>query len=34
VEETLARLRCSTLLVTHDRGQAERLAQRVVELGR
>ena len=33
VEETLARLRCSTLLVTHERAQAERLAQRVVELG-
>ena len=33
VEETLARLPCSTLLVTHERAQAERLAQRVVELG-
>jgi putative ABC transport system ATP-binding protein len=33
VEETLAGLRCSTLLVTHERAQAERLAQRVVELG-
>jgi ABC-type iron transport system FetAB ATPase subunit len=32
VEETLARLTCSTLLVTHERAQAERLAQRVVEL--
>jgi putative ABC transport system ATP-binding protein len=32
VEETLARLKCSTLLVTHERAQAERLAQRVVEL--
>jgi putative ABC transport system ATP-binding protein len=33
VEETLARLQCSTLLVTHERAQAERLARRVVELG-
>jgi putative ABC transport system ATP-binding protein len=33
VEETLAGLTCSTVLVTHDRGQAERLAGRVVELG-
>ena len=33
VEETLARLTCSTLLVTHERAQAERLAQRVLELG-
>jgi putative ABC transport system ATP-binding protein len=33
VEETLARLTCSTLLVTHERAQAERLAERVVELG-
>jgi putative ABC transport system ATP-binding protein len=33
VEETLARLTCSTLLVTHERAQAERLADRVVELG-
>jgi putative ABC transport system ATP-binding protein len=33
VEETLARLQCSTLLVTHERAQAERLAQRVIELG-
>jgi putative ABC transport system ATP-binding protein len=34
VEETLARLPCSMVLVTHERAQAERLAQRVVELGR
>jgi putative ABC transport system ATP-binding protein len=33
VEETLARLTCSTLLVTHERAQAERLAERVVEMG-
>jgi putative ABC transport system ATP-binding protein len=33
VEETLARLPCSTLLVTHERAQAERLAGRVLELG-
>jgi putative ABC transport system ATP-binding protein len=33
VEETLARLPCSTVLVTHERAQAERLARRVVELG-
>jgi putative ABC transport system ATP-binding protein len=33
VEETLAELRCSTVLVTHERAQAERLAQRVIELG-
>jgi putative ABC transport system ATP-binding protein len=33
VEETLARLPCSTLLVTHERAQAERLAHRVVEMG-
>jgi putative ABC transport system ATP-binding protein len=32
VEETLASLPCSTVLVTHERAQAERLAQRVVEL--
>jgi putative ABC transport system ATP-binding protein len=32
VEETLAGLTCSTVLVTHERAQAERLAQRVVEL--
>ena len=32
-EETLARFTCSTLLVTHERAQAERLAERVVELG-
>jgi putative ABC transport system ATP-binding protein len=34
VEETLATLPCSTVLVTHERAQAERLAERVVELGR
>jgi putative ABC transport system ATP-binding protein len=33
VEETLAGLPCSTVLVTHERAQAERLARRVVELG-
>jgi putative ABC transport system ATP-binding protein len=33
VEDTLAGLRCSTVLVTHERAQAERLAQRVLELG-
>ena len=33
VEEALAHLQCSTVLVTHDRAQAERLAQSVVELG-
>jgi putative ABC transport system ATP-binding protein len=33
VEETLGRLPCSTVLVTHERAQAERLARRVVELG-
>jgi ABC-type sulfate/molybdate transport systems ATPase subunit len=32
MEETLGRLPCSTVLVTHERGQPERLAQRVVEL--
>ncbi|HEV2875149.1 MAG TPA: ATP-binding cassette domain-containing protein [Thermoleophilaceae bacterium] len=32
VEETLARLPYSTVLVTHERAQAERLARRVVEL--
>jgi putative ABC transport system ATP-binding protein len=32
VERTLAELRCSTVLVTHERAQAERLARRVVEL--
>jgi UDP-glucose/iron transport system ATP-binding protein len=32
VERTLAELPCSTVLVTHERAQAERLAQRVVEL--
>jgi putative ABC transport system ATP-binding protein len=32
VEETLGRLTCSTVLVTHERAQAERLAQRVIEL--
>ena len=34
VERTLAGLPCSTVLVTHERAQAERLAGRVVELGR
>ncbi|MGH2744060.1 MAG: ATP-binding cassette domain-containing protein [Thermoleophilaceae bacterium] len=33
VERTLAQLPCSTVLVTHERAQAERLAERVVELG-
>jgi putative ABC transport system ATP-binding protein len=33
VEDALTGLRCSTVLVTHERAQAERLAQRVVELG-
>jgi len=32
VEQTLAALRCSTVLVTHERAQAERLAERVIEL--
>jgi putative ABC transport system ATP-binding protein len=32
VERTLAELPCSTVLVTHERAQAERLADRVVEL--
>jgi putative ABC transport system ATP-binding protein len=32
VERTLAELPCSAVLVTHERDQAERLAQRVVEL--
>jgi putative ABC transport system ATP-binding protein len=32
VEQTLAALPYSTVLVTHERGQAERLARRVVEL--
>jgi putative ABC transport system ATP-binding protein len=32
VERTLAGLPCSTVLVTHERGQAERLAGRVIEL--
>jgi putative ABC transport system ATP-binding protein len=32
VERTLAALPCSTVLVTHERAQAERLADRVVEL--
>jgi putative ABC transport system ATP-binding protein len=32
VERTLAALPCSTVLVTHERAQAERLAERVVEL--
>jgi putative ABC transport system ATP-binding protein len=34
VERTLAELPCSTVLVTHERAQAERLAHRVVELER
>jgi UDP-glucose/iron transport system ATP-binding protein len=33
VEQTLAGLPYSTVLVTHERAQAERLAERVVELG-
>jgi putative ABC transport system ATP-binding protein len=33
VEEALAHLPCSTVLVTHERAQAERLARSVVELG-
>jgi putative ABC transport system ATP-binding protein len=33
VEETLGRLPYSTVIVTHERAQAERLARRVVELG-
>jgi putative ABC transport system ATP-binding protein len=32
VERTLAELPCSMVVVTHDRGQADRLASRVVEL--
>jgi putative ABC transport system ATP-binding protein len=32
VERTLADLPCSTVLVTHERAQAERLADRLVEL--
>jgi putative ABC transport system ATP-binding protein len=32
VERTLAALPCSTVLVTHERAQAERLAEHVVEL--
>ena len=32
VESALAKLPCSTVLVTHERAQAERLAERVVEL--
>jgi putative ABC transport system ATP-binding protein len=32
VERTLAELPCSTVLVTHERAQAERLAERVVQL--
>jgi len=32
VERTLAELPCSTVLVTHERAQAERLAERLVEL--
>ncbi len=34
VERALAALPCSAVLVTHERAQAERLADRVVELGR
>ena len=34
VEQTLAELPGSRLLVTHERAQAERLATRVIELGR
>jgi putative ABC transport system ATP-binding protein len=34
VERTLAGLPCSSILVTHERAQAERLATRVIELGR
>lgn len=33
VEQALAGLPCSAVLVTHDRSQAERLATRVIELG-
>jgi putative ABC transport system ATP-binding protein len=33
VERTLGALPCATVLVTHDRSQAERLANSVVELG-
>jgi ABC-type sulfate/molybdate transport systems ATPase subunit len=32
VEETLSKLDLSMVLVTHDRGQASRLAERVVRL--
>ena len=32
VEETLSRLDVSMVLVTHDRGQASRLAERVVRI--
>ena len=32
VEETLSRLDVSMVLVTHDRGQAQRLAERVVRI--
>jgi putative ABC transport system ATP-binding protein len=32
VERTLSVLPCATVLVTHDRGQAGRLAERVIEL--
>jgi ABC-type iron transport system FetAB ATPase subunit len=34
VERTLGSLPCATVLVTHDRGQAGRLAERVIELSR
>jgi putative ABC transport system ATP-binding protein len=34
VERALAKLPCSTVLVTHERGQAERLAERIVKLER
>jgi putative ABC transport system ATP-binding protein len=33
VEETLAALPCSRVLVTHERAQAERLSERVFEMG-
>ena len=32
VEQTLAALPCATVLVTHERAQADRLAERVIEL--
>jgi putative ABC transport system ATP-binding protein len=34
VEQTLAALPCSRVLVTHERAQADRLATRVIEMGR